>query len=437
MKHLWRHEVCGVLALAMLMGLAWCGWAEDLSKHPIEFKDGVLMKRDEPFTVRAIAFPRLLDPATTKEDLTRALNGAAAVGANSVCFTLFGPGMEEPSLSPEALARLDEALDQIVWRRMGPVCRVFGAESTAERDFRMAVLAWLAKEFADRREMLYWVDGPDCAELVDVFRRLAPKVAVAAPGGADIVVWSEMPTGGDASSAAAILLNGLLPNPVGNGMHFVLPDVPVTYPMLDAALADPPEEALWQPDSSVLTEEERADGWIALFDGKTLDGWVVTGTNPNGFVAKDGAIEWAEKGGGYLRSRDRYDNFVLRLEYRVEEEGNSGIFLRAPRAARCSKIGMEFQINGDFGREPYSQSTGSIYDVVAPRVNAAREGLAWNEVEIRLEGSRMKAILNGEMVLDLDLNESEELRGRLRRGFIGLQDHGRYVAFRNIRIKPL
>ena len=81
--------------------------------------------------------------------------------------------------------------------------------------------------------------------------------------------------------------------------------------------------------------------------------------------------------------------------------------------------------------------TAAIYDVMAPLVNAGKPAEEWNALEITLDGPLMKAVLNGEVVQDVNLDEIGELRTRLRRGFIGLQDHGNYVAFRNIRIRKL
>jgi hypothetical protein len=206
---------------------------------------------------------------------------------------------------------------------------------------------------------------------------------------------------------------------------------------LDAALADPAESKPWTPVNSVLTEQERAEGWIALFDGKSLDGWWIIGKNKQGFAVNDGAIEWKALGGAGVYTRNRYDNFVLRLEWKILKNGNSGIYLRAPRANRQSKIGMEFQLMGDAGTPCTPETTGAVYDVVPPLVNAGKAPGEWNTLEITLNGPLMKAVLNGQTVQDLNLDQDEELKPRLRRGFIGLQDHAAYAAFRNIRIKKL
>ena len=106
-------------------------------------------------------------------------------------------------------------------------------------------------------------------------------------------------------------------------------------------------------------------------------------------------------------------------------------------ANRESKMGFEFQIMGDFGEEAHKNGTGAVYDVVAPSVNASQPAGHWNDLELILDGPRYRAILNGVIIQDLNFDEDDELRHRLRNGFIALQDHGSAVAFRNIRIKRL
>jgi hypothetical protein len=98
---------------------------------------------------------------------------------------------------------------------------------------------------------------------------------------------------------------------------------------------------------------------------------------------------------------------------------------------------MEFQLQGDSGTPVTNQTSGAVYVVLPPRVNAAKPEGEWNSVEVTLNGPKLKAVLNGEVIQDTNLDDTEELRPRLRRGFIGLQDHASYVAFRNIRVKKL
>jgi len=100
-------------------------------------------------------------------------------------------------------------------------------------------------------------------------------------------------------------------------------------------------------------------------------------------------------------------------------------------------MGFEFQMMGDHGEAPHKNGTGAVYDVLAPAVNAARPVGEWNELEIYLNGPHYRATLNGEVIQDVNFDEHEELRYRLREGFISLQDHGDRVSFRNIRVKRL
>ena len=196
----------------------------------------------------------------------------------------------------------------------------------------------------------------------------------------------------------------------------------------------------WSPDNSLLSEEEREEGFVSLFNGRDLDNWWSYKHGEESFrINEEGYIEWYQGGAGAIMTRERYDNFVLRLEYKIPDmDANSGVFLRAPRAARQSRIGFEFQIMGDSHlTEPENQSTAAVYDVLPALTVAVRPEGEWNKVEIMLDGPRYRATLNGILVQDVNFDEIEEMRYRLRRGFIGLQDHGDYVVFRNIRIKQL
>ena len=216
----------------------------------------------------------------------------------------------------------------------------------------------------------------------------------------------------------------------------VLPPGQASYETLEAASVEPVEREPWEPDNSILSDEERAEGFIALFDGKTLNGWHPS-DGGGVFVVEDGMITRVGGRWSQLRTRDRYDNFVLRLEWRMEDGGNSGVFLRGPRAARYSKIGMEFQLLNDGATEPSNTSIGAIYEAQAPLTIARKPPMEWNTLEIRCDGAHLIAWLNGVKVQDIDLDAHEELQSRLRDGYIALQDHGNFVQFRNIRLKQL
>jgi len=95
------------------------------------------------------------------------------------------------------------------------------------------------------------------------------------------------------------------------------------------------------------------------------------------------------------------------------------------------------QIMGDYGDKPSKSSTGSIYYEIPPQVNANKPAGEWNSMEITCNGLRVKVILNGQTAQDLNFDDYDELKYRLRDGFIILTDHGADVSYRNIRIKKL
>jgi hypothetical protein len=198
-----------------------------------------------------------------------------------------------------------------------------------------------------------------------------------------------------------------------------------------------------QPDAAgnhptaELSDAERAEGFELLFDGRTLEGWTTLNDDPGGWSVRDGVLYCEGVNGPWLRTRRRYGDFVLRLEFKISDEGNSGVFIRAPLVARASRFGMEVQILGVSGPVSKQSTTGAIYDVLAPTKDAARPPGAWNDAEIDCRGSRVKIHLNGELVQDFDMDQVDELKNRLRCGVIGLQDHNDEVWFRNIRIKTL
>lgn len=187
-----------------------------------------------------------------------------------------------------------------------------------------------------------------------------------------------------------------------------------------------------------LSPEEEQEGWDPLFDGRTMNGWTTLLPDAGGWVVQDGLLHCKGQSGPWLRTREVFKDFILRIEFKIEPDGNSGVFLRAPLDGRASRLGMEMQI---YGREPDSpdprNSTGAIYSVLAPFEKTANPPGQWNRAEIACRGSRITISINGRLAQDFDMDDVPELKNRLRRGVIGLQDHGDKVWFRNIRIKRL
>ena len=107
-----------------------------------------------------------------------------------------------------------------------------------------------------------------------------------------------------------------------------------------------------------------------------LTDWQQIGGRKGGWKFEDGILYTAGGGGGWLSTRQEYDNFKLELEFRVPPDGNSGVFVRAPHEGNPAYKGMEIQVLDDYAQvyanlRP-SQYTGSIYDVQAPSKHATK-----------------------------------------------------------------
>ncbi len=217
--------------------------------------------------------------------------------------------------------------------------------------------------------------------------------------------------------------------------------------VLVALLAFAPAQS---PPVGVVSAAERADGFVALFDGTSLSGWktISLGTPTGSWYVRDGMLSNdRDRGENWLATEATYTDFVLRLEYRTGPTSDSGIFFRSAPQGYPSFTGMELEIKGDdAGQTPTVRSTSAIYGAVAPLRNLSRAPGEWNEVEVTVRGRRVTAIWNGERVHDVDLDDPAyaaaqrgPLSARVPAGHIGLQGHlnGSPVEFRNIRIKVL
>jgi hypothetical protein len=177
-----------------------------------------------------------------------------------------------------------------------------------------------------------------------------------------------------------------------------------------------------------------------LFNGRSLDGWVPMfggeWTVENGEIVGRRGIEWTtnpEKSGSWLRTEREYGDFVLELEYAVNEKGNSGVFIRSALEKNPAFTGHEMQILDDSKLpEPKKWSTGALYDVVPASKVMSRPAGEWNQVRIEARGPRVRIWLNGTPIID-----HEPVRSL--RGYIGLQNHDdkAVIRFRNIRLQEL
>ena len=196
-----------------------------------------------------------------------------------------------------------------------------------------------------------------------------------------------------------------------------------------------------------LSPEEQAAGFVSLFDGKTLSGW--TGAT-DGYTVVEGAIQCLPDKGGNLLSEKEFSNFILRMEFRLPPGGNNGIGIRAPAQGHVATEGIEIQILDNTAEKykeiaPY-QFHGSVYGLIPAKREFLRPVGTWNEQEIECVGRKIVIRLNGEVIVDGDLDEAlrngamdgkEHPGARRTTGRIGFLGHDDPVAFRHIRIREI
>ena len=174
-------------------------------------------------------------------------------------------------------------------------------------------------------------------------------------------------------------------------------------------------------------------GWVTLFDGKTLDNWNKIGDA--NWRIEDGAVV-ADKGNGFLVSKNSYGNFQLRAEFWVDDDANSGIFIRCVDPDKVTGSSA-YEVNIWDRRPDPTYGTGAIVNVakVDPMPKAAGK---WNVYEIIAQGPKFTVTLNGQKTVD-GAQDAKFANGRiaLQHG-LGLKDNDRgVVKFRKVEIKPL
>ncbi len=192
-------------------------------------------------------------------------------------------------------------------------------------------------------------------------------------------------------------------------------------------------------------------GFKSIFNGESLDGWVLMEKLGSGFGVTNGVIFCARGGGGNLLTEKEYENFALRFEFKLEEGSNNGIGIRTPLEGDAAYLGMEIQVleegaaeKGKWGKLRPEQFHGSIYNVAAAKKGALKPVGEWNSQLIIANGRQITVVLNDVTILDVNINDINDPAmiakhpGLFReRGRIGLLGHKDYVEFRNIRVKEL
>ena len=218
-------------------------------------------------------------------------------------------------------------------------------------------------------------------------------------------------------------------------------------------------------ESSMETQNQ--EDWTVLFDGTSFDGWkgYLTEEVPSTWKLEDGAMvfyppEERPEGESYnINTIKEYTDFILTLEWKISEGGNSGIFWgiqEDDKYGQPYETGPEIQVLDNEGHPDSKVGTthqaGALYDMVAPSEDVTKPAGEWNSVEIMVnhKTNEGKVAMNGKEIVSFPVNGEAwdamvakskfadwEGFGKATTGKIGLQDHGDIVAYRNIKIKEL
>ncbi len=174
-----------------------------------------------------------------------------------------------------------------------------------------------------------------------------------------------------------------------------------------------------------LTGKEKSEGWILLFDGKSLNGWEPHAGGD--FKVENGAISCPGTTAGWIGTSQTFSNYVLKLEFRGAAKVNSGVFLRSEKEGQPHITGYELQI---WDYQPAGYNTGSLVgSAKAPETKILAD--QWNRYEITAEGDRFVIALNGKPLLDA--RDSKHAAGVI--GFQCQKDNP--IQFRSIKVRPI
>lgn len=209
------------------------------------------------------------------------------------------------------------------------------------------------------------------------------------------------------------------------------------------------------------------DGFVSLFDGKSFTGWHTFKRDTVGSAWKvvDGMIYldtskkegWQVKDGGDIVTDEAFENYHLKLEWKLAPGGNSGIIFNVQEDGNKFEhtwhTGPEMQVLDNAGHSDakiYKHKSGDLYDLIASSKDASKPAGEWNLAEIICNKGKLDLFLNGVNVVSTtmwddnwkQLIAGSKFKGRTdfgayKKGRIALQDHGNAVWYRNIVIKKL
>jgi len=173
------------------------------------------------------------------------------------------------------------------------------------------------------------------------------------------------------------------------------------------------------------------EGFRPLFDGKNLDQWKLSDEAAKHWTVADGVLKYDGKNRD-LWTKQSFADFVLKVDWRMPANSDSGIFLRGFPKAQANIWTSPLGSGEVWGYRTDKNLPEEIRKAATPKKKADKPVGQWNSFVITLKGDRLTVVLNGEEVIS-----DAELPGLPKSGPIGLQHHGMPIEFRNIFIKEL
>ncbi|HEX8547285.1 MAG TPA: DUF1080 domain-containing protein [Cytophagaceae bacterium] len=245
--------------------------------------------------------------------------------------------------------------------------------------------------------------------------------------------------------------------------NFIVTSVLITALLISYSIKSNAQKSSKPQPANTLTSQEKKDGWILLFDGKTLANWkgFKKDSIGSGWQVENGTLHFnGTPGSGDIVSKGEYQNFELQLEWKIAKNGNSGIFYyvaEAPEYNATYETGLEMQILDDDGHPDAkngvndNRKAATLYDMIpAPKAVLNKVGEQYNKVVIKANNGHVEHWINGQKVVEFQKGSKEWTAlvegskfngwkgfGKYDKGHIALQDHGDKIWFRNIKIKVL
>ena len=205
-----------------------------------------------------------------------------------------------------------------------------------------------------------------------------------------------------------------------------------------------------------LSDAEKQAGWQLLFNGRDHTGWICNTGKPIATPVEDGALVPYKSGGYIIMYQKKFADFILKCDVRWEDPRcNSGIFFRVEDPKNPVHTGFEIQVMS--GKETGKHQFGAIYDLVSTTKNTANPIGEWNSIEIKCHGPHIQVKANNQLVAKLNCDDFDKpgvcpdgqkhkfkLNGKpravkdfARTGYLGFQDHGHKVWYKNVKILEL